>query len=947
MICFILITTSHYSHAQVDTSFLYNPNAAYGALDIRLSKGSGHGYYLEENITFSFRENNGVKTNAFLKMTAWNSDPYTQGNLRERLNGKNNFVMNYRLLAPKNYNAAYPEGYPLVLVMHGFQERGNCAEGKCYHADRNYSPNDNNPPAPKNPDHELLNNDYNLVHGGLNFLEAQQINGTRLPNDPTLPSKAFPGFVVFPQNLNGWDPTSCQDVIRLIRLLSKKYNIDENRVYINGISHGGHGAYEVLKRAPWMFAAGIMFSAADDAAVISQKMTAEISRIPLWIFQGGLDEKPTQAKTESYINAFRKAGALVRYSLYPELGHGTWNKAFDEPDFFSWILAQNRMNLHVFAGNTEICKTSGNGTLLALPQGFISYQWEYNGVVINNYSSHFYSASQPGIYRGRFLSAGAPSQWSKWTQPLELKEKNPVTAEIKQLGTLLLKDLNGNPDAQLEAVGNFPYYYWYKNGVLLKLDKNENDSLQRVTLKAQLGNGTYSLRVSGYDKCKSAESVSKKIIFNDEAPLNLNAPTDFKASAISPSEISLTWSETTNNENGFEIWRRKQDKAGNFLLWEMVALTGENTISFTDRNLSPSSSYYYKLRAVNQTERSAYTPAGENNLIVNTTADTMQPSAPGNLTATQEGVKSIRLKWTPSVDNSSIRKYIIFYNDDSLHTKSPETGYVMKGLDMNTVYTFEVRAVDQGGNLGPASNRALANTFLSGLYYTHSTGAWENLKAIDWSIAEFTGMVTNFTLSPKTQQDFFNFQFDGFLNITTSGIYQFRITSDDGSSLSLNDTLLIENDGIHNINTVTSPVQLLPAGPRRITVKYFDFVKSDTLLIEYKGPDSNKEWVKIPSQVLTSNIITSAEVSSEMEFDFSVYPNPITGQLIKIKIQSGIDDPVSIYIMDSAGRKLFETISDFKETIEIPTSHFMESGMYILSLRQGNSMLNKKIIIRQ
>ena len=29
---------------------------------------------------------------------------------------------------------------------------------------------------------------------------------------------------------------------------------------------------------------------------------------------------------------FRSVGAVVRYTLYPELGHGTWNKAYNEPD---------------------------------------------------------------------------------------------------------------------------------------------------------------------------------------------------------------------------------------------------------------------------------------------------------------------------------------------------------------------------------------------------------------------------------------------------------------------------------------------------------------------------------------------------------------------------------------------------------------------------------------
>src|SRR5690606_33532555 len=89
----------------------------------------------------------------------------------------------------------------------------------------------------------------------------------KLPNDPTLPSNAFPGFVLSAQNLNGWDARAAEDVIRVIRLLSKSFNIDPNRIYINGGSNGGIGTYQAIKRAPWLFAAAITMSAPTDAGI--------------------------------------------------------------------------------------------------------------------------------------------------------------------------------------------------------------------------------------------------------------------------------------------------------------------------------------------------------------------------------------------------------------------------------------------------------------------------------------------------------------------------------------------------------------------------------------------------------------------------------------------------------------------------------------------------------
>ena len=87
--------------SQVDTSYIYNTNMPYGTLDLRLAKSPTRYFYLQENITFSYRESApGVKTNTFRSMTTWNSSPYGEGNLREVNGSSDNFVMNYRLLKP-------------------------------------------------------------------------------------------------------------------------------------------------------------------------------------------------------------------------------------------------------------------------------------------------------------------------------------------------------------------------------------------------------------------------------------------------------------------------------------------------------------------------------------------------------------------------------------------------------------------------------------------------------------------------------------------------------------------------------------------------------------------------------------------------------------------------------------------------------------------------------
>jgi hypothetical protein len=298
--------------------------------------------------------------------------------------------------------------------MHGLGERANCWEHECYHADASWNAVTNTPPAPTDPTLELLNNDHHLTNGGRAHLKAVNDAAGKLPDDPTLATRAFPGFVLFPQNVNGWNGGTAQDAIRIVRLLVKKYKINPNRIYIHGLSNGGQGVYEALKRAPWMFAAALTMSPISDGFINNQGVAGSIAHIPQWVFQGGMDDNPLPQKTESMIRKFRDAGASVRYTLYPELGHGTWGTAYNEPDFFTWILGKNKSQVHAFSGNATIC--SADGVKLELPPGFFAYQWELNGQLISGATTATYMATTAGNYRARFSRVANPTeqQWNSW-----------------------------------------------------------------------------------------------------------------------------------------------------------------------------------------------------------------------------------------------------------------------------------------------------------------------------------------------------------------------------------------------------------------------------------------------------------------------------------------------------------------------------------------------------
>lgn len=420
-----------YCFAQVKSSYQYNTKMPYGTLDIRTRISSSNYYYLQENKTFSFRESSpGVKTNKYVDMTSWESSPYKQGNLRQKIDTKDKFVMNYRLLFPLGYKSTYTEGYPMIVHLHGAVERANCYYTKCYHATPSYTVEANSPPAPKTATHRLLNNDHNLNVGGKQYLDARNLAGTRLPNDPSMPARAFPGFVLVPQMFNIWDSLQVQDVVRLVRLISKKYKVDQNRIYVQGLSIGGYAVYEAMKRASWLFAAALPMSAVWDANIFKQNQQGRVAHVPVWVFQGGKDQRPSPAFTEGIINNFKKAGAVVRYSLYSDLGHVVWTRAYSQSDYFTWMLSKNKANLHAFAGITVIDKSKSQYPKLMLAEGFLAYQWEKNGVIISTAKSNKYTATSPGTYRARFSrksSYPTEAQWNRWSDPVKITEVSSTT----------------------------------------------------------------------------------------------------------------------------------------------------------------------------------------------------------------------------------------------------------------------------------------------------------------------------------------------------------------------------------------------------------------------------------------------------------------------------------------------------------------------------------------
>jgi predicted esterase/chitodextrinase len=694
------------------------------------------------------------------------------------------FVMNYRLLFPAGYNQAEAYKYPLIIFMHGLGESGQGAGSTT---------------AAKLASNEYLNNDKNLIHGGQAHLNAVYATNGKKAEDPTLPTKSFPGFVLIPQQAVGqwYDGSQTTAAITILKKVIETYNVDPNRVYIHGLSNGGQAVWYMVKSNPELFAAALPMSATVAAGddIFNSQVNKAVP-IPLWMFQGGLDTSPSPNMTGQMVSKLRTAGADVRYTVYPNIGHGVWGTAYAEPDFFSWMLTHNKSDITVLYQNPTICPTTGAGAQLAVGTGFLAYQWEKDGVIISGATSNTYTAVTAGSYRARFSRISATpteEQWNQWSKPVIVSETAAITPTITTTSSPHLPDINainspslpsytirieGPTDADLDKD-------WYENG---SLQSGENSYRELTFNQWNIVNPTtltQTLKVKQLSGCPSL--LSNSIYVTLGTPTTLSAPTNLQATVTGSGSIQLFWTDNANNETGYEI-QRATDPTGPYTFYKLV---GEDVVAYHDTGLVPNTTYYYKIRAVNNTATSPY---NSSNLVAETFDDTIPPSAPQNLVKIVNSISSIKLGWESSTDNSGIKKYLIYYGGNTIDTGSADTTYTITDLAFNTNYIFTVKAVDNNDNLSQPSNQLTASTVFSGLDYEHTPdnvgdgnlhSPENSVYGIDWGYKEHSGHVDNVTIAPRVQDNYFNFKFNGYLKVPTGGQYSFRISANDAAALYL------------------------------------------------------------------------------------------------------------------------------------------------------------------
>ena len=563
-------------------------------------------------------------------------------------------TINFRLLFPKGYTPGAGQKYPLVLVFHGAGRTGG-----------------------------LTDNENQLAIGGQEQLAAWE-NGT------------YEGFALYPQSYGGFSDTEKQEIIELLEYMVENAQVDPFQISIHGRSNGARTAWSFISEYPTIAASAQIMS----GVTADRSMIDDIKYTPTWYAQGGLDKNPTQSGAEQLINALERAGSNIRYTLYPEAGHGVWSKHYYEPEFFPFMARANKINPWPLFGKSEVCPGEPINITLGLTPGFEAYQWRKDGVVISGATSHELIVTDLGTYGARVKRNG---EWSYWSPtPVKVEIKAPTQTPPIQLASLhssAIPSPDGRDFTVLKLPEGFESYQWKRAGT---------DEVIGTEATLQVSTpGEYVATVTEEFGCSTSAAAPFKIVSAN----GVNSPdpaTGVSANALSKTQLKVIWSDNptaTYDETGFEIYR--STKAGG--PYQLVRTTAANVLSYVDAGLISGQTYYYIIRAVNQSSASAVS----NEASATTERDTTPPTKPRSLRVVSNTTRSAKLRWRVSTDDTGVRNYIV-YRDGTPSLATQNTNITVHNLTPNQVYKFTVRAVDKADNLSAASNEVTVSTFNDG-----------------------------------------------------------------------------------------------------------------------------------------------------------------------------------------------------------------------------------------
>lgn len=155
----------------------------------------------------------------------------------------------------------------------------------------------------------------------------------------------FPFIVVSPQIIPGttwWNEEVLTVLGALVDEVVATYQVDDDRVYLTGLSMGGYGSWHLADEYPDRFAAMISISGSGFRTRTLPEANAQcrLGDVPIWGIHGELDQISAPSAARLFLgNLEAECGGKVKKTFYPDTGHfETYARAYRDPQLYTWLL---------------------------------------------------------------------------------------------------------------------------------------------------------------------------------------------------------------------------------------------------------------------------------------------------------------------------------------------------------------------------------------------------------------------------------------------------------------------------------------------------------------------------------------------------------------------------------------------------------------------------------
>lgn len=221
-----------------------------------------------------------------------------------------NYPYKYRLQPPETVEPG--KTYPLVIFLHGAGERGTDNKNQLKYF----------PEFMAKPEQRRKYPCYILApqcRGDEQWVSVPwgDKKSTPLPKEPS---------------------AMMQAAMAAIDQTVKDSPIDKNRIYLTGLSMGGYGSWDLAIRRPDFFAAVAPICGGGD-----ETKAALLKNVPVWAVHGDNDSVVPASRSREMIDAIKAAGGSPKYTEIPNVGHFSWNPAYQDPNGLTpWMFEQKK-----------------------------------------------------------------------------------------------------------------------------------------------------------------------------------------------------------------------------------------------------------------------------------------------------------------------------------------------------------------------------------------------------------------------------------------------------------------------------------------------------------------------------------------------------------------------------------------------------------------------------